>query len=139
MSQYSYGTFGPEHLKKIRDGLALYNSGNYWECHESLEDHWMEDIGDGARLIYWAVIQTATALYHAEDENLAGARGMLVKAQDKLRRGEHSKVETALLKQINWKKFKGLVREVPGYEAQLSDFKKLFEFKFPLPSAGSVL
>lgn len=139
MSQYGYGKFGPEHLKKIREGLALYNSGKYWECHEYLEDHWMEDIGDKARLVYWAVIQVATALYHAKDENLAGAQGMLVKAQDKLKRAEESKVETDLLKQLNWKKFKALVREIPGYEAELNDFNELYDFKFPLPSAGGVL
>lgn len=136
MSQYQYGQFGPEHLKKLREGLVLYNAGKFWECHEYLEDHWIEDIGDQARLIYWAVIQIATALYHAQDKNLAGAQGMLVKAQDKLKRAEEARVETDLLKQINWKKLKTLVRQIPGYEASLHDFAALFEFKFPLPSAG---
>jgi len=138
LSQYQYGQFGPEHLKKIREGLALYNAHKFWECHEYLEDHWMEDIGDQARLIYWAVIQVATALYHARDENLNGAQGMLLKAKDKLKRIEEARAETGLLKQINWRKFKLLVREVPGHEAKLEDFNELFEFRFPLPSAGAV-
>ena len=47
-------------------------SKKYWECHEELEHHWLEDAGDNARLIYWAVIQVAAAMYHFRDDNLKG-------------------------------------------------------------------
>lgn len=138
MSQYQYGQFGREHLKKIVAGLELYNQQKYWECHELLEDHWLEDVGDQARLVYWAVIQAATALYHARNENLAGACGMLIKAQEKLDRLEASRVETKLLTAIRWTKFKKLVKSIPGREASLDDFNDLRDFKFSLPKVENL-
>lgn len=130
MSQYQYGQFSPEHLKKLNEGLKLYNREMYWECHELLEDYWLEDIGDSARLVYWAVIQVATALYHARDGNLSGAQGMHSKALDKLTRLESAYVETDILQRIEWEKFKAKTRAVP-YHSTLEDFNKLKEFRFP--------
>ena len=45
----------------MREGVELFNQQMYWECHESLEDVWMEDKGDLARNVYWAVIQVVLA------------------------------------------------------------------------------
>ena len=72
----------------------MFNEQKYWECHEELEHHWLEDSGDNARLIYWAVIQVAAAMYHYRDKNLIGVQGLLKKARDKLVRAEKNKVET---------------------------------------------
>lgn len=130
MSQYHYGQFTPEHLEKLNHGLKLYNREMYWECHELLEDYWLEDVGDQARLVYWAVIQVATALYHARDGNLAGAQGMHAKALDKLNRLERAHVETDLLKKIDWENFKAKTRALP-YHSTLEDFANLKEFRFP--------
>ena len=53
--------------------FALFNERDFYECHEVLEDLWMET-ADGNRLYYQGLIQTATAFYHLENGNLAGAR-----------------------------------------------------------------
>ena len=86
-----YGQFTPEHFEKMRKGVELFNEQKYWECHEELEHHWLEDAGDNARLIYWAVIQVAAAMYHYRDENLQGVHGLIYKAKDKLNRGVRGK------------------------------------------------
>jgi hypothetical protein len=51
----------------------LFNERDFYECHEVLEDLWMETV-DENRLYYQGLIQTATAFYHLENGNLAGAR-----------------------------------------------------------------
>ncbi len=136
--KYSYGTFGPKHLEVIQKGLALYNVQKFWECHEELEDHWIEDPGDQARLVYWAVIQAASSCYHYRNENLVGALGLLKKTLKKLEKMEIGGVETDLVYQhLDWKNFKGLIRQIPLDNTSLHDFKKLFNFKFPILKTGS--
>ena len=129
--QSSELAFNKEHLEKVKEGVRLYNQQKYWECHEELEHHWLEDRGDNVRLVYWAIIQVAAALFHYREGNLTGAQGMLNKAKDKFRRAEQAYVESTLLeKSLNWSQFKKLVREVPD-EAKIEDFNKLYRFKFP--------
>ena len=53
--------------------FELFNEREFYECHEVLEDLWMETVGD-ERPYYQGLIQTATAFYHLENGNLAGAR-----------------------------------------------------------------
>lgn len=83
MPENFYGQFQIEHLRKIKKGIELFNKGKYWQCHEELEDHWLEDRGDNARYVYWTIIQIATALFHALDKNINGALGQIEKAQKK--------------------------------------------------------
>ena len=125
-----YGQFNQEHLDKMQKGLNLYNRKHYWECHEELEDHWLEDNGDNARYVYSTVIQVATALFHWSDDNLNGAKGQLRRAKEKLDKIEQLHVETPLLyNSLSWLSFKELIRAVPS-DPELKDFKKLSEFRF---------
>lgn len=127
---YSYGQFTPEHFEKMRKGIELFNEQKYWECHEELEHHWLEDAGDNARLIYWAVIQVAAAMYHFRDENLQGVHGLLYKAKDKLNRGIKNRVETRyLLEHINWNEFRQLILNSPQ-KGNLSEYQHIYDFRF---------
>tara|TARA_R110002049_G_scaffold209490_5_gene380389 strand:+ start:786 stop:1193 length:408 start_codon:yes stop_codon:yes gene_type:complete len=127
-----YGQFNQEHLTKMQKGLDYYNRALYWECHEELEDHWLEDNGDNARYVYWAVIQVATALFHWSDDNLNGARGQLRRAKEKLDKIEQLHVETPLLyNSLSWQAFKDIVRSISS-DPKLEDFKSLSKFKFKI-------
>lgn len=129
-----YGQFNVEHLEKMKHGIKLFNQQKYWECHEYLEDHWFEDMGDNARYVYWAVIQVACSMIHYRDGNLAGAFGMLKKARDKFTQCESKKVETELLyKVLSWEKLKKLVFSIPD-DAPLEAYKVLYAFRFKDPS-----
>ena len=131
MSEYDFGQFTPKHLTKVREGIELYNKEFFLECHEALEDAWLEDVNDSARLIYWAIIQVATSLHHVRDENTNGARGMLSKAKEKIQKAEDSNVETdVLFNNLSWQKFKQLVRAVPDDSKSLKDYDQLYQFKF---------
>ena len=125
--------FSKEHLLKCQKGIELYNGGFLWECHEELEDPWVEDAHSAVRYVYWAIIQVATAVFHYENANLAGAQGMLNKAKDKFQFLEANDIESDLLyKFLAWKKFKKLVFEIPASPC-LEDFKNLSNFKFSRP------
>lgn len=127
---YAYGKFAPEHLEKIKEGVELFNEQKYWECHESLEDLWMEDRNDNARYVYWAIIQVAASCIHYRDENLIGAQGMLFKSKEKFKKCRELSVITDLVtKFLDWEELEELVFAVPS-QPQLEDFRKIFEFRF---------
>jgi hypothetical protein len=130
MATYHYGQFSLDHLKAIREGITLFNDEKYWECHEYLEGLWLDDVGDKARLVYWAILQLAVCLYHYREENLIGAQGLLKKSKDKIRRCEKEKVETSLMYTfLDWDLLKKIVERVPG-NPTLRDFETLSKFKF---------
>jgi len=54
--------------------FELFNEQEYYECHEVLEELWMEETTCPERAFYQGLIQTATAFYHLRNGNLAGAR-----------------------------------------------------------------
>src|SRR6185295_2020612 len=67
----------------FRRGIQLFNDGEFFECHEVLEDLWRPTQGPH-RLFLQAVIHFAVALYHYQQNNPAGARRQLRKSLKKL-------------------------------------------------------
>jgi hypothetical protein len=129
--EYKFGQFTPEHLAKIQEGIELFNEQKYWECHESLEDLWMEDKNDSARYIYWAIIQVAAACIHYRDSKIIGAQGMINKAREKFRRAHELHVLTPLvLKYLDWAELEALVAKIKEKDAKLEDFEELYNFRF---------
>ena len=53
--------FDQTHLAIMEQGIYLFNAQKYWECHEELEHHWLEEPGP-IRNVYWAVIQVAASM-----------------------------------------------------------------------------
>jgi predicted metal-dependent hydrolase len=128
---YKFGQFTPEHLAKIQEGVELFNEQKYWECHESLEDLWMEDKNDSARYIYWAIIQVAAACIHYRDSKIIGAQGMINKAREKFRRTRELHVLTPIvLKYLDWEELEALVAQIKEKDAKLEDFEELYNFRF---------
>lgn len=139
LSNQEFGKFGLDHLREIKKGIVLFNQQKYWECHEELEDFWIENPSDNVRYVFWAIIQIATSMYHCRDGNLIGTQGMLNKARDKILECEKNKVETPLLNEyLCWDKLKNLVDQVPR-NAGLDSFKNLYNFRFkPDPSKWDI-
>lgn len=130
IQKYPYGQFGPEHLVLMQEGIKLFNEQFYWECHEVLEDPWIEDRSDNARYVYWAVIQIAATLVHARDKKWNSACIMLKKAKDKFTKCTELNVVTPLLENyLQWSDIQKLVFSIPE-SAQESDFAALMTFKF---------
>lgn len=53
-----------------------FNSGQYYECHETLEEIWQEEEGE-VRDLYKGLIQVAAAFVHITRGNDRGARRLL--------------------------------------------------------------
>jgi uncharacterized protein len=60
-------------------GVALFNRGEYFACHEIWEDLWKRSAGND-RTVLQGLIQSAAALLHAQRGNRAGALSLYRKA-----------------------------------------------------------
>ncbi|MXY44595.1 MAG: DUF309 domain-containing protein [Dehalococcoidia bacterium] len=63
----------PEPPPELRQAIEQFNGGEFWECHETLEDVWRESPYP-FRLFYHAVIKTAVGFHHLTEHNRHGAR-----------------------------------------------------------------
>jgi predicted metal-dependent hydrolase len=117
----------------MREGIRLFNEQKYWECHEALEDVWMEDRNDPVRNVYWAVIQVAAACIHHREGNDVGKKGMIFKAKEKFRRcREQHLLSDLAFKYLDWDEFEAL--------AMKEDFIGIYDFRFKnFPAEGESL
>ena len=58
---------------QLFDAVSLFNNGQYWECHEVLEEVWLETPYP-QRFFWSALIKLAVGLHHTKRHNLHGAR-----------------------------------------------------------------
>ncbi len=66
----------PDPPPELRRAVEQFNHGEFWECHETLEDVWRETPYP-FRLFYHAVIKTAVGFHHLSQHNHNGARTKL--------------------------------------------------------------
>jgi predicted metal-dependent hydrolase len=59
----------------VIEGLELYNAGEYFKCHEVLENAWRAEKGP-IRELYRGILQVAVGYYHIQRGNYIGARKM---------------------------------------------------------------
>lgn len=57
---------------RLAKGIAEFNQGLYFECHETLEEIWLEERGED-RLFYQGLIQVAAGFFKWEQGVAAGA------------------------------------------------------------------
>jgi predicted metal-dependent hydrolase len=62
------------------EGIRRFNQGEYYPCHDYLEEAWMADQGDG-RDLYRGILQIAIAYYQIERGNYRGATKMLLRVR----------------------------------------------------------
>ncbi|MEE9237745.1 MAG: DUF309 domain-containing protein [Thermoplasmata archaeon] len=74
-------------LKRIREaleeGIGLYNSGHFFECHEVLEKVWLAQNGDD-KVFLQGIIKIAAAFHHFRKETFRGMLDLLVAGRDAL-------------------------------------------------------
>lgn len=68
-----------EERQQFAEGVRLFNAGQYFECHDVLEDLWSGLRGEGRDFVQ-GLIQVAVAHYHLERGNAEGARSMMGRA-----------------------------------------------------------
>lgn len=75
----------PEQRRAFEQGVAEYNRGHFFECHDTLEDLWAGLRGP-ARDFFQGLIQVSVAFYHLGNGNAAGAQSLLARALTRLER-----------------------------------------------------
>lgn len=68
---------------QFQRGIAEFNREHFFECHDTLEELWMET-GGRDRLFLQGLIQASVGLYHFFNGNYKGASSQLTKALGKL-------------------------------------------------------
>ena len=70
----------PQRPPALTLAVAEFNQGQYWQCHETLEEIWMSEEYP-LRLFYHGLIKAAVGLLHLERHNRLGARLKLKDAE----------------------------------------------------------
>lgn len=70
---------------RLRKGIEEFNQGLYFECHETLEEIWLEDHGKD-REFYQGIIQIAAGYFKWEQGVLTGAIKLWMSGLQKLER-----------------------------------------------------
>lgn len=67
------------------DGIALFNQGDYYECHEVIEHAWNEEPAS-VRIMFQGILQIGVACYHIQRKNWRGAMKLLGRGIPKIQR-----------------------------------------------------
>ncbi len=73
----------PEAMNALRKGVEEFNSGRFFECHDTLEEVW-QGVRGPARDFLQGLIQISVGFYHLRNGNLRGGESQLEKGMSKL-------------------------------------------------------
>jgi predicted metal-dependent hydrolase len=94
-------------------GLALFNSGRFFDAHEALEDVWREaPCHSHLRRHLQGLVQLAVAFHHQSTGNLVGARSVLERALRNVEGAEES------LPEVDWKRLRTSLKPWREYLAE---------------------
>jgi uncharacterized protein len=68
-------------------GIEEFNRGEFYECHEYLEEAWMQE-PRRVRFLYQGVLQVGVGFYHQQNGNWRGATGLLRNGTQRLKEFE---------------------------------------------------
>src|SRR5215216_431978 len=78
----------PEELPDlVLRGIEEFNRGEFFECHEYLEEAWMQESGR-IRYLYQGILQVGVGFYHLQNGNWRGATGLLRNGTTRLKEFE---------------------------------------------------
>lgn len=88
---------------RLGEGIALFNRGDYYACHDLLEAIWME-ANTLEKPFYQGILQVAVGLYHLGNHNWQGASILLGEGVNRLRRFEpaYAGVDVERLVDCGW-------------------------------------
>jgi predicted metal-dependent hydrolase len=68
-------------------GIEEFNKGEFYECHEYLEEAWMQE-PRRVRFLYQGILQVGVGFYHQQNGNWRGATGLLRNGTQRLKEFE---------------------------------------------------
>lgn len=60
----------------VLKGIEEFNRGEFFECHEYLEEAWIQE-PRRVRFLYQGILQVGVGFYHQQNGNWRGATGLL--------------------------------------------------------------
>ena len=60
----------------VLKGVEEFNRGEFFECHEYLEEAWLQE-PSRVRFLYQGILQVGVGFYHLKNGNWRGATGLL--------------------------------------------------------------
>ncbi len=82
------GAEAPEQLPELAlKGIEEFNRGEFYECHEYLEEAWMQE-PRRVRFLYQGILQVGVGFYHQRNGNWRGATGLLRNGTQRLKEFE---------------------------------------------------
>ena len=67
----------PEEVPElVLKGIEEFNKGEFYECHEYLEEAWIQE-PRRVRFLYQGILQVGVGFYHQQNGNWRGATGLL--------------------------------------------------------------
>jgi predicted metal-dependent hydrolase len=60
----------------VLKGIEEFNKGEFYECHEYLEEAWMQE-PRRVRFLYQGILQVGVGFYHQQNGNWRGATGLI--------------------------------------------------------------
>lgn len=122
----------PDAPPQLREFWQLWRAGQFFECHEVLEELWRETHGV-KRLFFNGLIHCAVAIYQHRRGNAVGAARQLVRAQEKLAsfRPRFDGVEVdELLHHVEREIAPSLASLNPSQRGDLDDLKRSLRGRF---------
>lgn len=119
----------------LREGIDLFNRGEYYRCHDVLEAIWME-ANTLEKPFYQGILQIAVGLYHLGNHNWQGASILLGEGVNRLRPFEpaYAGVDVARLVDCGWAWLTTLHQTGPDRVAEVAAAVPLAQGK---PAAGA--
>ena len=81
-------------------GIEEFNRGEFFECHEYLEEAWMHESGR-IRYLYQGILQVGVGFYHLQNGNWRGATGLLRNGTTRLKEFEPAALGVDVAKLIH--------------------------------------
>jgi uncharacterized protein len=104
------------HSDGLHHGIELFNSAEFFDAHEVLEDVWRA-APEAERKFLQGLIQVAVALHHHSRGNAVGCRSLLARAQRNLSSypAHHAGLDVAalLLALVQWREALETGQSVP--------------------------
>ena len=71
----------------VLKGIEEFNRDEFYECHEYLEEAWMQE-PRRVRFLYQGILQVGVGFYHQQNGNWRGATGLLRNGTQRLKEFE---------------------------------------------------
>ena len=69
--------------QRLREGVGLFNRGEFFECHEVLEAAWLESAGE-EKIFLQGLIQVSVSFYHLRRGNFSRLSPLVTRWSEKI-------------------------------------------------------